>query len=348
MTVQVATDRHRELWHQYVASRNLPHIFDWRWRGILERTFAHDPYYLLHFSDNALTGILPLFKVRSIFTGRSLVSMPYLNGGGAVVDTEAAFRELYGEIEANVSNRQVASAEVRCFTEQRLFGRRWRSRSHKVLSHLYLPDDPDRLYSNFPAKLRSQIRRSLRENADLKIALGTDEHNCQLQGFYDVFAQNMKDLGTPVYPLKLFEETLRTFGAQAAVATVWLQGRAIAGGICVWSPSEAEIIWASSLRQYARIAPNMLLYGSLLRFFCEQKVPRFNFGRSSIDSGVLRFKEQWGAEHMPMWWYSFAIDNALADVSLANPRFSLASTVWKRMPLAMTKKIGPWLTASLP
>jgi len=291
---------------------------------------------------------MPTFKVHSIFSGCSIVSMPYLNGGGAVADTETACRELYAEVESLVVNDKLASAEIRCFEEQQCLDGRWRSRNHKILSYLPLPNDPDRLFASFPAKLRSQARRPLREGATVNIDLGCDDYSSRLTGFYEVFAQNMRDLGTPVYPMKLFEETLRSFGREAALATVWLDGRAIAGGICVWSASEAEIIWASSLRRYARIAPNMLLYGSLLRFFCEQKIPKFNFGRSSLDSGVLRFKDQWGAEHVPMWWYAFSEKNAIADVSLANPRFKLATTVWKSMPLAMTKKIGPWLTGSLP
>jgi FemAB-related protein (PEP-CTERM system-associated) len=170
-----------------------------------------------------------------------------------------------------------------------------------------------------------------------------------LDDFYGVFARNMRDLGTPVYGRSFFEAILEGFPKDARICVVYLGQQPVAGGFLYGFQSTLEIPWASADRRYNHLAPNMLLYSSVLEFACREGFRVFDFGRSTANSGPYRFKEQWGARPVQLHWYNWTPDGRTAvDVSPENARYRLAIEAWKRMPLALTKIVGPSLVRNIP
>ena len=217
-------------------------------------------------------------------------------------------------------------------------------KSSKVSMRLELPSDADGLWKSFSAKLRNQINRPIKEGMTVRIG-GLEE----LPGFYEVFSVNMRDVGTPVYSRKFFEEALRTFPESTRICTVYHQHEAVASGFVVGFRDTLEIPWASSLRKANRLAPNMLLYWSVLKYACESGYRVFDFGRSSPDAGTYRFKEQWGARPLPLHWhYWLARDGELPEINPANPKYQMAINVWKRLPVSLTRLIGPSIVRNIP
>jgi len=97
------------------------------------------------------------------------------------------------------------------------------------------------------------------------------------------------------------------------------------------------------------MAPNMMLYGSVLKYACEQGYQRFDFGRSSKDSGAYRFKEQWGARPVQLhWYYWLQSGKQPPEVNPQNPKYRLAVEMWKQLPVAVTRYIGPPVAKYLP
>jgi len=93
----------------------------------------------------------------------------------------------------------------------------------------------------------------------------------------------------------------------------------------------------------------MLLYSSVLEFACREGFQQFDFGRSSVASGTYRFKEQWGARPVPLhWYYWLSNGSALPDIGPQNPKFKVAIEVWKRLPMFVTKIIGPAIVRNIP
>ena len=172
----------------------------------------------------------------------------------------------------------------------------------KVNLFLPLPKDPGRLWSQLDAKVRNQVRKA--ERSGLSVEFGQSE---RLDDFYETFARNMRDLGSPVHARGFFQAILDAFGDQARIALVRKDGQPIGGLIALAFKDSLIVPWASSLRQYLSLCPNMLLYWETLRSACIEGFQRFDFGRSSRNSGTYRFKRQWGAVEEPLFWYTIPI-----------------------------------------
>ena len=170
-------------------------------------------------------------------------------------------------------------------------------RTDKFHMRLELPATADELMKSFRSKLRSQIKKA--STHGLTVSFGGQDH---LTEFYDVFAHNMRDLGTPVFSRSLFATILREFDAEAELCVVHLDGQPVAGGLLVHAGQVTEVPSASSLRQFNHTGANMFMYWHLLARAVEHGSRTFDFGRSSEGSGTFKFKEQWGAQPHPAVW----------------------------------------------
>src|SRR5262249_38334220 len=193
-------------------------------------------------------------------------------------------------------------------------------------------------------KVRNQVRKA--EKAGLTAEHGGLE---LLQCFYQVFARNMRDLGTPVYGMQFFKEVLSTFPDSTRIFVVRHATRPVAASVVSWHRDVIEVPWASSLREFNPHCANTLLYWQMLRFAVERGFPTFDFGRSTPDEGPFRFKRQWGAEpHELVWEYWMSSNNGIPDISPKNPRYSRAIALWRRLPLGLTTMVGPRVARGIP
>jgi FemAB-related protein (PEP-CTERM system-associated) len=170
-----------------------------------------------------------------------------------------------------------------------------------------------------------------------------------LDGFYDVFSANMRDLGTPVYPKRFFRNILRQFPSRTWIVSVYSGHTVVASGLIVAFRDRIEIPWASSLRRFNRFSPNMLLYWTCLEFACTQGYRLFDFGRSTPNESTYRFKEQWGAKPHPLYWYYWLPDGRpIPQVNPRNPKYRSAIAVWQHLPVSLTRLIGPAIVKYIP
>ena len=309
------------------------------WRDIMADVLGHECHYSAAVDDEGTwCGVLPLVRVRSPLFGSYLVSMPFLNYGGPSGDVTAqgqlsqfALREARrlnaGLLE--LRNRQPVSSPLTVH-------------ARKITVLLPLPDSASQLWDRFPSKLRSQIRRATK--AELESRFGLD----QLDPFYDVFSRNMRDLGTPVMPRPWFDAIARTFPQLVQFGVVYHRGVPVAGGCGFLWRGEFEITWASSLREFNQLAPNMLLYWSFMSRLVELNVRTFNFGRCTPDSGTHRFKAQWGGTDVPLPWAQWSPTKVKATPSPDRRAYRMAAAVWRRLPLPLTNRVGPVLARVIP
>jgi serine/alanine adding enzyme len=312
------------------------------WKRVIESSFGHQTCFLVSEGDDGgVEGVFPMVRLRSRLFGDFIVSVPYLNYGGACARDERVTRQLIEAGTRTAAALGVDHLEIR--TETRAdYG--LQIKSSKVSMRLDLAESSDLLWKGFSAKLRNQVKRAQQEAMTVRV--GREE---ELDAFYQVFAANMRDLGTPVYGKRFFEAILRELPASTWICCVYLGQRPVAAGFLVGFRDMLEIPWASSLRQFNRLSPNMLLYWSVLKFACERGYRVFDFGRSSPDSGPYRFKAQWGATQVPLHWHYWMRDGgSLPDLTPRNPRMRLAVRLWQHLPIAVTKLLGPSIVKNLP
>jgi FemAB-related protein (PEP-CTERM system-associated) len=344
MGVRLYREDDRARWDNYVqAKRDASCYHLVGWKDVIDKTFKHNTYYLLYEDDqNEVDGILPLVHLKSFFFGSFLVSLPYFNYGGACCDHKDARDALLQEAVQIATHAGCVHIELR---HAYPIDKDFQEKTTKVSMRLDLPDDPEDLWKGFASKLRSQIRRP--EKTGMYAKLGREE---QLDAFHDVFSTNMRDLGTPVYSKQFFGNILETFPDKSSICTVFTkEGKPVASGFLVGFKGKLEIPWASSVRQFNRFSPNMLLYWSVLKRACEEGYQVFDFGRSTRDESTYRFKEQWGAKPVQLYWhYWLKNGGAPPELNPNNPKFKMAIEVWKRLPVAVTKVIGPRIVKNLP
>ena len=319
------------------------------WRDVMTDVLGHACHYLSASDDEgACRAVLPLVRVRSPLFGDYLVSMPFLNAGGpvgaadgaaALVEHAATLARRLGVDLLELRARQELPVDL---STPQLQSTPLRVSSRKITVRLDLPASPGTLWDGFDPKLRSQIRRPQKEGLETRFGLD------QLDAFYDVFAINMRALGTPVLPRRFFERIAERFPNLVVFGAVYRAAQPMAAGCgFVWR-DEFEITWASSLREYNRLAPNMLLYWSFLEHVIGRGVRVFDFGRCTSGGGTHRFKQQWGAADIPLPWLQWSSRNVAATPSPDRAAFKVASAVWRRLPLAVTNRIGPLLARQLP
>jgi len=311
------------------------------WRDILQRSFGHRPVYLACREGGAITGVLPLIHMQSRLFGSFLVSLPFVTYGGLLCRDKAgaeALLALAAELRDRLGARHVELRHAGG-TELDLPDRR-----HKVAMVLSLDGGEEEMWKGFGAKVRNQVRKA--GKAGLEAVWGGAE---LLDDFYAVFVRNMRDLGTPVYARSFFARVLDSLPHATRLVAVRLAGRPVAAGLLYRHGETLEIPWASSIRDFNSLCPNNLMYWEAIRHGLGNGLKRFDLGRSTPGAGTYRFKAQWGAEPQELrWHYILPQGAAMPDLTNQNPKFSLAISLWKRLPLPVTRVIGPGIVRCIP
>ncbi len=329
-----------EEWDTFAATqRGYTHFHKLRWRTVMERVFGHECVYLAaRDKEGKLVGILPLVRVRSVVFGHYLVSMPFVNYGGPV-GSDAAIRALTEQAVAVARRDRVKLLELRSSVP---LDTPLHVSHRKITVVLDLPSSADELFNRFSAKLRSQIRRPQKEG--VTVAFGRD----QLEPFFSVFARHMRDLGTPTQSLTFFQEIANQFPDDCWIGCAYLAGQPVAGGLGFRFGDEFEMTWASSLREYNREAPNMLIYWAFMERAIAQGVKRFNFGRCTRGAGTHKFKMQWGGREEQLWWYGLAASNGVTTPSPEEGPFQWGPRIWRLLPPSIATKVGPSIVRYIP
>jgi len=346
MTVSVSASIDPERWDGYVnhaAASTLYHLYGWR--RVVEESFGHEtPYLSASDESSRVIGVLPLVQLQSRLFGHMLVSMPFFNYGGICADREDVRQALLHAAIALATERKVDFIEIRHDEQNEEWQRGLAKKSAKVSMRLPLPASADELWKSLGSKLRNQIQRPRKEG--MTCAIGGAE---LLDGFYDVFSSNMRDLGTPVYSKAFFRNILSQFPDRAWICSVYSDKRPVASGLLIGFKQRIEIPWASSLRSFNRLSPNMLLYWSGLEHACMRGYREFDFGRSTPNEGTYRFKEQWGAKPHPLhWYYWLPGGREMPQVNPRNPKYRTAIALWQRLPVSVTRLIGPGIVKYIP
>jgi FemAB-related protein (PEP-CTERM system-associated) len=312
------------------------------WLTVCARGLGHVPYLLEAADASGVRGILPLAYVKGLLFGRFLVSLPYLNYGGVLTDDPATATLLIDRAVALADELSVRFLELRHTTpvpHPKLTERA----GAKVHMRRALPETPDDLWKSLKDKVRNLVRKG--QKASLAVAWGATE---LLPEFHAVFAENMRDLGTPAYGRALFAAILDQFPGRAELCVVRAGGQPAAAALLLHGRGVTEVPSASSLRRFNHTSANMLMYWHLLERAVLRGQTCFDFGRSSPDSPTFRFKRQWGAGPEPATWQYYVRTGSAAEMRPDNPKYRRMIRLWRRLPLWLANLLGPAVVRGIP
>jgi FemAB-related protein (PEP-CTERM system-associated) len=312
------------------------------WLTILQDGLGHEPLVLEAKAHGDTLAMLPLVSMKSMLFGRFLVGLPYLNTGGVLAMEEEAANCVIDQAIATADELNVNYLELR-HEVRHLHASLNHELTEKVHMRLELPAASDDLWQNFSPKVRNQIRKA--EKAQVTIEWG--QHDL-LPDFYAVFSHNMRDLGTPVYAHRLFSSILTHLPDAAEICIARHCGQAVASAVLIHGQGTSEVPSASSLRAANPLNCNMLMYWHLLKRAIERGQNVFDFGRSTAGSNTYRFKAQWGAIPHPAAWQYYVRKGNVSDMRPNNPKNQRRVAVWKRLPVWLTRLLGPAVVRGIP
>lgn len=335
---------HREAeWDRYVRSRadaTFFHQLGWRW--LVERVFGHRAHYLTALRDGRIAGVLPLFELQSLLFGHSLVSIPFAIGGGIVADDAAAAGALLDAAKTLARERRVDYLELR--SETPLDDPELLTKDLYVTFRADLTQSEEALLRRMERKRRQMMSYVAKAPFEWRTA-GLEE----LPLFYRLFCESMRHHGTPVYPRRFLAEILDRYPGDTHLFFVHHAGRPVAAVLNLTFRDVLMPFYAGADRQERPRGVDDFVYLAIQRWGRENGYRTFDFGRSKRGTGAYKFKSRWGMDEVPLAYQYYLVKaRALPNVSPANPKYQLAIRLWQKLPLPVTRLIGPSIVKRVP
>ena len=319
------------------------------WGKAVENSYGFKPLYFGLLDADKIVAVLPAVKMKNL-RGRNLLSaLPYCDLGNILADstkTKTHLLELvvdyatshnlgfeYRDTHAYVPKPDTAVNDSSEPSTELKDGA-------KVRMLYELQTDTESQLAFFKPKLRSQIKKAAKNGITARV-VNTPQSN-DIKAFYEVFSINMKDLGSPVHSIDWFIQIFEQYNRHSFLVLAEYEGKCIGGGIVIHTNDAAVIPWASTLRDFNKLAPNMLLYWEVLCEVIRRGMFKFDFGRSSFNEGTYRFKKQWGASPLLLEW-KYLHEGELKHEAPSKPSNirSLVERTWMKLPIRTTQMLGP-------
>lgn len=332
-----------ERWDKFVDAMERGTIFHKLvWKRIIESTFPYASCYLLAEDDRQICGILPLFHLKSPFAGNALISSPFAVYGGILATQLTAEQALLDACKAYTKKYGSTYVELRQLS-------RCQSPELKTRDSLYctfvkpIHSTPEQNFNDLPREARRMVRKAE------KLGLTAKFVENELDDFYEIYAASVRNLGTPVFPRQLFANCLNEMKKDADLLMIYHQNKPVAGVLSFYHRHTVMPYYGGSLPDKNHLAPNNFMYWTLMKHAGERGYTRFDFGRSKNTTGAFDFKRHMGFDPTPLpYQYWMSNGEPLPEVNPLNPKFRLAINVWRRLPLSVTKVLGPKLVKAFP
>lgn len=314
--------------HPGATPFHLPH-----WSRAVAAGTGQRSRFLLAEQDGKARGVLPLTELRSRLFGRALVSAGFGVDGGILASDPATAEALAGAAVKLAGTLGCPSIELR----GGILPAGWRQESGTYAGFVRdLPADEEAVLATIPRKQRAEVRRAL--GFGLAISLGdADAH-------YRVYAESVRNLGTPVFPRALFRAVLAEFGSDADILTVSKGGRPLASVLSLYMNGTVYPYWGGGTGEARAARANELMYYELMRHAVGRGCARFDFGRSKFGTGAFAFKKNWGFEPRAL---TYAAWGEAREVNPLNPRYRLQIAAWRKLPLWAANRLGPLIARGL-
>ncbi|MEQ8771667.1 MAG: FemAB family PEP-CTERM system-associated protein, partial [Erythrobacter sp.] len=290
-----------------------------------------------------ITGWLPLTELRSALFGKALVSSGFGVGGGICASSEAAADALAEAAERHAASRGFGAVELRGGPiPERPDWRQWNDRHCGFERPLAADDEAEHLA--IPRKARAEVRKGIANGMSVRIGRGRDD----LRAHYAAYSQSVRNLGTPVFPRKLFAAMLEAFPGESDILTVFTESAPIASVLSFYHGGAVMPFWGGGTFAARGKRANELMYYKLMCHAREEGAQRFDFGRSKTGSGPWKFKKNWGFIPEPLTYGEWTAPGRPArDVDPTSAAYARRIELWKKLPLPIANLIGPPIARGL-
>jgi FemAB-related protein (PEP-CTERM system-associated) len=328
-------------WDKFVESQPSGTLFHlYRWMRVVQRSISHRSFPLVARRGNQISGVFPVSRVRSRLFGDCLVSSPLAVYGGICASDRESHDALLQTGSELAGRFGVKYLEMRNRAEP--FPVTLPGRDLYVTFTMDLSPGSEKLMQGLPRDTRYAIRKS--QKAGLEWT-----EDLSLKEFYEIYAQSVHRLGTPVFSRDMFECLQAEFPKQWRLFGVRKGKTPIAGVLCLYFKDQVLPYYGGALAEFYKDSPNNFMYWSLIEQSAREGYRCFDFGRSKKGTGSFQFKSAWNmqATELP-YRYQLVRAKEVPQMSPVDRKFAGPVSVWKRLPYSWTKILGPRLIRWIP
>jgi len=332
-TVEPLEARDRERWNDFVRAHPEGTFFHLaEWEHVLTRAFGHRNHYLYAERSGQVVGVLPLMEVKSVLFGHALISTPFCVYGGVLASDDAAHHSLERTACRLADRLGVNYLEMR---NRRPQHPGWQSKDLYVTFRRPIDPDAEKNLTAIPRKQRAMVRKGIQRH--LRVELDDD-----VERLYDIYSESLRNLGTPVFSRDYMKLLRDTFAGQCEVLTVLNDDQSVASVMSFYFRDEVLPYYGGSTAAARSVAANDFMYWQVMERARERGVRVFDFGRSKRGTGSFDFKCHWGFEPQPLCYeYHLVRARELPNLSPTNAKYGRLIDVWRRLPVPVTRIVGP-------
>ncbi len=338
--IRAATEVDAQAWDDYVLAHAEGTFFHrYGWKRLIESNYRYPGHYLLAERDGAIVGVFPLGEVKHLLFGHSLISVPFCVYGGVLADDEAVRDALEQHAMRLAEELKVDHLEAR---NERPMRDDWlRKEGLYVTFKRELSADHDENMQAIPRKQRAMVRKGIKAGLVGELDDGIDN-------LYEAYSHSVRNLGTPVFPKSHFAAIRKEFGDDVDVVTIFHEGQVVASVMNYYFRDQVLPFYGGGISEARSLAANDFMYWEVMHRAVERGCRVFDFGRSKIDTGSYRFKKHWGFEPTPLnYEYHLVKATEMPDLNPNNPKYRLFINAWKKLPVSVSRIVGPWLARGL-
>ncbi len=315
------------------------------WRSVIENGSKQKSYFLLAEEDDTgnIVGILPLAHRKSLLFGSALVSTLFAVYGGPLADTDDIKMALDDFAWQQATLLGAASLEYRTEDVSQARSVNWQTEAATSATfRKSLKNTPEDILLDIPRKQRAVVRKSLKHDL-------TCSWEKNLDGFYKLYAESVRNLGTPVFPKGLFSQFMAEFGDDVDIQVIYTpEGAAVASLMSFYHGDWVLPYYAGGNLSARKYGAHDFMYYQLMLRAAERGKTGFDFGRSKIGTGPYKFKKNWGFEPKILAYQSRLADGAVkSNLNPNSAKYRLMTNLWKKLPLPIANMIGPHLARHL-
>lgn len=341
LSISVLEPRHYRPWDDFVLSHAHGSPFHLQaWRRSIEESFGYESRYILATEGDRIRAVLPLFFVKNPLIKKALISSPFAVYGGILADSTGAAEGVHEHVQKMAHHLGVQYVELRNGHEDQCVGEP--NIARYVTFSQAIGANEDAILAAIPRKTRYIIRKAVKHNDSSRVTL-------DLTNFQALYSENLRRLGTPCFPRRYFASLMRNFKGMIDVREYLIGGRAVSAVLSFYFRDQILPYYGAADPAFNASAPSSYMYYDLMRWGAEKGYAKFDFGRSKRKTGAYEFKAHWGMEERQLPYQMLLIRRkSLPNFTPMNPTFKLPIRIWQKLPLAVTRSLGPRFVKLVP
>jgi FemAB-related protein (PEP-CTERM system-associated) len=309
------------------------------WQNVIRRAFGHETHYAYAEQDGAITGVLPLARVKTLLFGNTLISVPFCVYGGPLASDQESADALSRHAAALLAKTGATAVE---FRHRENVAGDWAERPGLYVTfRKQIAAGHDDNMKSIPRKQRAMVCKAIQNNLCSIV-------NRDAGLLHGIYAESVRNLGTPVFSRRYFALLADVFRDDCDIVTVMDNGTPIASVMNFYFRDEVLPYYGGGTALARQRAGNDFMYWEVMRRAADRGYRLFDFGRSKIGTGAHDFKRNWGfAPENLCYRYKLAPGASIPDRNPLNPKYRLFIAGWKRLPLPVANTIGPAIVRGL-